>query len=89
MKPVLEKEVLLAAEDANTLTQESLLTALGFSYFAGHTETALQFDHRWIPTSVIHSSAGLTWLTAPHSLLGGPGYQDEVCMSNVGAHMWK
>lgn len=40
VKPVLEKEVLLAAEHTNTLNQESLLTAVGFSYFVGHTENS-------------------------------------------------
>lgn len=87
MKPVLEKQVLLAAECINTLNQESLLTAVGFSYFAGHMEPVLQCDHCWNPTSVIHSSVGLLWLSA--SLLSGLEYQDEVCMSNVDAHMWK
>lgn len=56
MKPLLEKEVLLAAEYINTLNQESLLTAVGFGYFAGHMETVLQFGRCWNPTSVIHSS---------------------------------
>lgn len=63
MKPVLEKEVLLATEYANTLNQESLLAAIGFSYFVGHTETVLQCDHCWNPTSVIHSFVGLVWLS--------------------------
>lgn len=89
MKPVLEKEVLLATEYANTLNQESLLTAVGCSYFVGHTETALQFDHCWNPTSVIHSPVGLTWLSASSCLRSGLGYQDEVCMCKVDAHMWK
>lgn len=89
MKALLEKEVLLAAEYTNTLNQESLPSAVGFSYSAGHTETALQSGHCWNLTSVIHSSAGLSWLRASYSLLSGLGYQDEVCMSNVDAHMWK
>lgn len=56
MKPVLEKEVLLATEYANTLNQELLLTAVGFSCFVGHTETGFQCDHCWSTSSVIHSS---------------------------------
>lgn len=87
MKPALEKEVLLAAEHINTLHQESLLTAVGLSYFAGHMEIVLQFGHCWNPPSVIHSPVGLLWLSA--SLLRGLEYQHEVCMPNLDAHMWK
>lgn len=70
MKRVVEEEMQLATEYPNTLSnEESLLTAVGFSYFVGHMATVLQRDPCWNCTSEINSSVGLICLSASYSLL--------------------